>query len=146
ASARTSRRHSSCGTTWRSSPPSSSECSPPTPPATSGTGRAESGAADVLDSPGEQAELVALRVAEDHPADVRPLSHVGAPGAEREQPVELLLGRHTVGAQVEVEPVLHALALGDDEEVDRGPRAVRRPDRDPLLVLVDDAPAEDGAP
>src|SRR5690606_18070325 len=35
----TRRSPSSCGTTWRSTPPSSSACSPPTPPATSGTGR-----------------------------------------------------------------------------------------------------------
>jgi hypothetical protein len=59
----------------------------------------------------DQAELVALRVGEDDPGGVGRLADVGAGGAEGDEAFGL--GLLVVGAQVQVQAVLHALGLGD---------------------------------
>jgi hypothetical protein len=69
------------------------------------------GVPHLLDSSGEQAELVSLRIGEDHPGGVGSLPHVHLPRAQGQEPVELLARGRAVGAEVEVQSVLCRLAL-----------------------------------
>lgn len=100
----------------------------------------------VLNASREQTELVAFGVAEDDPADVVVLPHVGALCAESKEPPELLGRAHAVSARVEMQPVLHRLAFGHYQYIDRWPGPVKRGDADPVGVLLDDLPPQDGTP
>jgi hypothetical protein len=66
----------------------------------------------VLHGPGQHAELVALRVGEHHPRNVRPLTDVDAAGAEVDEPLDLLPLGAAIGAEVEVQAVLRDLRSG----------------------------------
>jgi hypothetical protein len=72
----------------------------------------------------EHAELVPRRIGEDHPgrAAVVALADLDVAGSESEEPLDL--GLLVIGAEVEVEPVLHRLLLGHLEEEDVGGDAV----------------------
>ena len=102
---------------WRRTMP---PCSRPTSPARCGTGP------PAWTEPGsvpraEHAELVALGIGHDHPADLlRVLADVDAAGAEHLQAAHLAL-LIRVRRQIDVQPVLHRLALRT------GQRAVPRP-------------------
>ena len=66
------------------------------------------------------AELVALGVGQHRPpAAVGPAAAVDQRGAQADQPVHLSVAER-VGHEVEVEPVLHRLGLGDGEEEQAG--------------------------
>ena len=71
------------------------------------------------------AELVALRIGQHRPAGAVVLAVVGHQrGADGQQPVDLLVPEQ-VGDQVEVDPVLHRLALGHGDEQEPGVQAAR---------------------
>jgi hypothetical protein len=53
---------------------------------------------DLLNRPGEQAELVALRVAEDNPADIGLLADVDTTCPEAQQSLQFLRRRYPVCA------------------------------------------------
>ncbi len=104
----------------------------------------------------EDAELVALRVGEHLPGDVRTvLTHVDPTGPEGDQAVDLRLAVVAdVRGEVDVETVLDLFALGhrDEHQPGRGGGPAVGRDRilrhvpwdygDLVLVLVDDVPVE----
>ena len=59
---------------------------------------------ELLDCPGQEAELVTLGVSEHHPRHVRSLANIDRAGAEGEQPIEFLGGGAAVGTQIDVKP------------------------------------------
>jgi hypothetical protein len=101
---------------------------------------------ELLHRSGQETELVALWIGENHPRHVWSLAHVDPTSAESEQSVELFSRGAAVGPQINVEPVLAGFGLGYRQEVDPGSHAVSRTDREVGLVLVDDGPAQDVAP
>src|SRR5690625_1693205 len=102
--------------------------------------------AHLLDRPGQQAELVALRIGEDHPADLGTLAHVHPARPEIQEPLQLVLGAGPIGPQVEVQAILDALALRDLEHVDARPAPVTGRDADAVRVGLDHLPAQHCAP
>jgi ribosomal protein S18 acetylase RimI-like enzyme len=94
----------------------------------------------------QQAELVALGISQHHPGDVRRLTHIDRRSAQLEQALKLLGGRHTIGPEVKMQSVLHALDLRNGQNVDHRPRAVWRSDAHPPVGLLNDLPPEDRAP
>src|ERR1039458_2872249 len=66
------------------------------------------------------AELVALRIGEDHPADPG-AAGAGDAGAKRGQPGDLLILGPVGGRQIQVHPVFPGLALRDFDEVEGRP-------------------------
>lgn len=101
---------------------------------------------EVVDRPLEQAELVSLRVGEDHPRVLRRLADVHATGSEGLQALQFFSRGAIFGPEVEVQAVLDGLRFGHLEDVDARPRPVRCADRETVLLAVDDAPAQDLAP
>ena len=87
----------------------------------------------------ENAELVAFWILEDDP-ELLTLSHVGARGAERLDSRDLLVAFTPDGADVEMDPVLHRLPLGDRDEdktqVRKRYARLRHPQRLALLLNV----------
>ncbi len=88
------------------------------PPLRCGLKRGQILGLDVLDRAAEHAELVALRVGQHHPADVRALTDIRPGRAERLQPSHLGRLVAVIGAQVQVEPVLDHLVVGHRRQVD----------------------------
>ncbi|MCU1511609.1 MAG: hypothetical protein JWO34_1449 [Arthrobacter sp.] len=100
----------------------------------------------VLDGSGQQAELVALGITQYHPTDVGALTHISSLRAKGEQALELLGSGYAISPEVEMQPVFDDLALGHRYHIDGRPGFVLRRDADDLAILLDNMPAEDGAP
>ncbi len=94
----------------------------------------------------QQAELVSFGIGEYDPARVGRLPHVDVARTEGEQPLQLLRCGHSVGAQVEVQPVLGHFALRYGRHVDHRPGPVRGRDGDQTVLLIHDLPVENRAP
>jgi len=88
----------------------------------------------------QDAELVALRVCEDHPRHAIALTDVDTGGAESQQALDL--GVLIVWAEVEVDTVLDALARSRREEEDAGPLLRRGSNLELDRALVDHDPTE----
>ena len=95
----------------------------------------------------DDAELVPFRIGEHDVRIVRALTDVEVPGAQLEQPRHRrLLVVERGGRQVEVHAVLAGLALRDSLELDPERGAIRRHQRDLVVGLVNDVPAQRGGP
>jgi len=94
----------------------------------------------------EDTELVAFWILEDDPG-LLALSHISPRGAERLDSRDLLVAITTNGADVEMDPILHRLGLGDryEDKTQVGKRRarLRHPER---LALLMNIPSENGAP
>jgi len=94
----------------------------------------------------KQAELVSVRVGQDHPGDIRSLTDVDPPGAQALEPAQLGIEAGAISSQVQVQAVLHGLGLGHDEDVQCGMVCAGRAQADALLAVFYHLPSEDGGP
>jgi hypothetical protein len=94
----------------------------------------------------ENAELVAFWIFEDDPW-LLALTHVSARGTERLDSRDLLVAFTANGADVEMDPVLHRLLLGDrDEDKTQVRKRIARLRHPQRLALLLNIPSENGTP
>lgn len=93
-----------------------------------------------LPSRGEHAEFVAFGIGEDDPRFRVGLTHVDTARSEREEASHL--GGLIIGAEIEVQSILHGLRLRIDAEEKSGQLIRGLPDLDLVLVLIDDDPVK----